>query len=176
MASAGGGLLVLDDLMAEGGEAKELLDFFTKHPHHQNITVIYLCQDMFPPGKYTKSISRNAHYIIAFKNPRDQLGMKNLLLQAFPTCCQDMMDVYQKVGERPFGYMVLDLHPASDDRRRVFSHLLTHEGYARWHRRKLVSCISINVSIDSAHLKRTVLGEGQEEKKKDHGRSLTRYF
>ena len=81
-----GGLLVLDDLMAEGGEAKELLDLFTKHPHHQNITIIYLCQDMFPPGKYTKSISRNAHYIIAFKNPRDQLGMKNLLLQAFPTC------------------------------------------------------------------------------------------
>jgi len=132
-----GGLLVLDDLMAEGGEDKELLDLFTKHSHHQNITVIYLCQDMFPPGKYAKSISRNAHYIIAFKNPRDQLGMKNLLLQAFPTCWQDMMDVYQKVGERPFGYMVLDLHPASDDRRRVFSHLLTHEGYPRWHRRKL---------------------------------------
>ena len=132
-----GGLLVLDDLMAEGGEDKELLDLFTKHSHHQNITVIYLCQDMFPPGKYAKSISRNAHYIIAFKNPRDQLGMKNLLLQAFPTCWQDMMDVYQKVGERPFGYMVLDLHPASNDRRRVFSHLLTHEGYPRWHRRKL---------------------------------------
>ena len=41
--------------------------------------------------------------------------MKNLLLQAFPTCWQDMMDVYQKVTERPFGYAVLDLHPASDD-------------------------------------------------------------
>ena len=92
-------------------------------------------QDMFPPGKYAKSISRNAHYVIAFKNPRDQLGMRNLLLQAFPTCWQDMMDVYQKVTERPFGYTVLDLHPASDDRKRVFSHLLTHEGYPRWHRR-----------------------------------------
>ena len=33
-----------------------------------------------------------------------------------------------KVGERPFGYTVLDLHAASDDRRRVFSHLLMHEG------------------------------------------------
>ena len=31
----------------------------------------------FPPGKYTKSISRTAHCIIAFKNPRDQLGMNN---------------------------------------------------------------------------------------------------
>ena len=130
-----GGLLVLDDLMVEGGEDKELLDLFTKHSHHQNITVLYLCQDMFPPGKYAKCISRNAHYIVAFKNPRDQLGMKNLLLQAFPTCWEDMMDVYQKVTERPFGYTVLDLHPASDDRKRVFSHLLKHEGYPRWHRR-----------------------------------------
>ena len=130
-----GGLLVLDDLMAEGGVDKELLDLFTKHSHHQNITVLYLCQDMFPPGKYAKSISRNAHYIVAFKNPRDQLGMRNLLLQAFPTRWQDMMDVYQKVTERPFGYMVLDLHPGSGDRKRVFSHLLMHEGYPRWHRR-----------------------------------------
>ena len=131
-----GGLLVLDDLMAEGGEDKELLDLFTKHSHHQNITVLYLCQDMFPPGKYAKSISRNAHYIVAFKNPRDQLVMKNLLLQAFPTCWQDMMDVYQKVTERPFGYTVLDLHPTSDDRKRVFSLLLTLEGYQRWHQKK----------------------------------------
>ena len=56
-----GGLLVLDDLMAEGGEDKALLDLFTKHSDHQNITLLYLCQDMFPPGKYAKSISRNAH-------------------------------------------------------------------------------------------------------------------
>jgi len=30
-----GGLLVLDDLMAEGGEDKALLDLFTKDSHHQ---------------------------------------------------------------------------------------------------------------------------------------------
>ena len=131
-----GGLLVKDDLMAEGGEDKALLDLFTKHSRHQNITVLYLCQDMFPPGKYAKSISRNAHYVIAFKNPGDQLGMKNLLLQAFPTYWQDVMDVYQKVIKRPFGYMVLDLHPVSDDRIRVLSHLLTHEGFLRCYLRK----------------------------------------
>jgi len=79
-----GGLLVLDDLMAEGGNDKRVLDLFTKHSH-QNVTVLYLCQDMFPPGKYARSISRNAHYIIAFKNRRDELGMRNLLLQTFPT-------------------------------------------------------------------------------------------
>ena len=87
---------MLDDLMTEGGEDKELLDLFTKHSKEQNITVLYLCQDMFPLWKYPKSISRNAHYVIAFKNPRDQLGIRNLLLEAFPTYWQDLMDVYQK--------------------------------------------------------------------------------
>ena len=92
---------------------------------------MYLCQDMFPPGKYVKSISRNAHYIVAFKNPRDQLGMRNLLLQAFPSNWQDIMDVYRKVTERSFGYVTLDLHPASADQARVLSHLLKHEGCMR---------------------------------------------
>ena len=122
---------MLDDLMAVGGQDKELLDLFTKHSKEQNITVLYLCQDMFPLWKYPKSISRNA-----FKNPRDQLGIRNLLLQAFPTYWQDVMGVYQKVIKRSFGYMVLDLHPASDDRIRVLSHLLTHEGLLRCYLRK----------------------------------------
>ena len=126
-----GGLLVLDDLMEEGGNDKRVLDLFTKHSHHRNITVLYLCQDMFPPGKYAKSISRNAHYVVAFKNPRDQLGTRNLLLQAFPSRWQDVMEVFTKATDRPFGYMVLDLHPASNDGKRIFSHLLKDEGFMR---------------------------------------------
>ena len=72
----GQGVLVLDDLMDEGSHDKCVLDLFTKHSHHQSVTVLYLCQDMFPVGKYAKSISRNAHHIVAFKNPRDQLGSR----------------------------------------------------------------------------------------------------
>ncbi len=131
-----GGLFVLDDLMTEGSADKELLDLFTKHSQHQNITAMFLSKDMFPPGENAKSISRNAHYIIAFKDPRDQLAVRNLLLQVFPTFWLDIMTVYQKLSEHPFGYLALDLHPASDDRKRVFSHLLTHEGFPRWYRRK----------------------------------------
>ena len=125
-----GGLLVLDDLM-EGGKDKRMLDLFTKDSHHQNITVMYLCQGMFPPGKYSKSISRNAHYIVAFKNPRNQLGMRNLLLQAFPTRWQDVHDTFRRVTERPFAYMLLDLHPKSDDDLRILSHLLKEEECTR---------------------------------------------
>ena len=121
-----GGLLVMDDLMTEGNN-----DNKTKHSHHRDIIVLYLCQDMFPPGKYAKSISRNAHYIVAFKNPKDQLGMRNVLLQAFPQRWQMVRDVYRRVTDRPFGYLMLDLHPASSDNRRIVSHLLKDEGYVR---------------------------------------------
>ena len=48
----GGGVLVLDDLMDEGDNDKRVLDLFTKHSHHRNITVLYLCQDLFPNGKF----------------------------------------------------------------------------------------------------------------------------
>ena len=62
-----GGVLVLDDLTEEVEQDKRVLDLSTKDSHHRNITVLYLTQDLFPPGKFSKTINRNAHYIVAFK-------------------------------------------------------------------------------------------------------------
>ena len=79
-----GGVLVLDDLMEEGGQDKRVLHLFTKDSHHRNITVLYLTQDLFPPGKYAKTINKNAHYITAFKNPQDKMSISNILMQMYP--------------------------------------------------------------------------------------------
>ena len=128
-----GGVLVMDDLMDEGSGDKRVLDLFTKHSHHKNITVIYLCQDMFPNGKYAKSISRNAHYVIAFKNPRDQLGTKNLFLQSFPSYWKEALQEYEKATSRPYGYLLIDFHPSSSDETRLFSQVLKDEGWTRCH-------------------------------------------
>ena len=132
----GGGILVLDDLMDEGSNDKRVLDLFTKHSHHQNVTVLYLCQDMFPVGKYAKSISRNAHYIVAFKNPRDQLGVGNVLLQSFPTTWKDSLETFHRATTHPYGYLVLDLHPASPDYQRMLSHLLKDERWTRYYQER----------------------------------------
>lgn len=77
------GLLALDDLMEEGANDKRVLDLFSKPSYHCNISVMLLCQDLFPPGKFTKTISRNEHYIVAFKNQRDQVGMWTWLCKPF---------------------------------------------------------------------------------------------
>ena len=124
-----GGLLVLDDLMAEGGNDKNVLDIFTKLSHHKGITVIYLTQDLFPPGKFAKTISRNAHYVIVFKNPRDKIGLRTLLLQSFPTNWKEVQETYDKATSRPFGYVTFDFHPASNDSFRILSHLLSKERF-----------------------------------------------
>ena len=112
-----GGLLVVDDLMEEGANDKHVLDLFFKHSHHRNISVMFLCQDLFSPGKFAKTISRNAHYMVAFKNPRDQVG------------------IFRKCTQRPFGYLMLDLHPASDDRFRLFTNVLPEEGLTELYER-----------------------------------------
>ncbi|CAH3021199.1 unnamed protein product, partial [Porites evermanni] len=128
-----GGVLVLDDLMEEGGQDKRVLDLFTKDSHHRNITVLYLTQDLFPPGKFAKTINRNAHYIVAFKNPRDQTGIRTILLQAFPDKWRQVLRLFKRITSRPFGYLMLDVHPASDDRYRLWSHLTRREGKAQVH-------------------------------------------
>ncbi|CAH3031399.1 unnamed protein product [Pocillopora meandrina] len=83
---------------------------------------------MFPQGKYAKTISRNAQYIIAFKNPRDKVALRTLLLQIYPTKWLPVMDIYNACTDRPYGYLLFDVHPASRDSTRLLSHLLRHEG------------------------------------------------
>ena len=122
------GMLVLDDLMEEAGHDKHVLDLFTKESHHRGITVLYLCQDLFPPGRFAKTISRNAHYIIAFKNPRDQTGLRTLLLQAFPDRWKSILKLFNECTQHPYGYIMIDMHPASDDRFCLFSNVTVRDG------------------------------------------------
>ena len=63
------------------------------------------------------------------------MGMKNLLFQALPKRWKDVMDVFDRATRRPFGYIMLDLHPALDDRMRVFADLL-HKEAAKGYRIK----------------------------------------
>ena len=72
---------------------------------------------------------------ITFKNPRDQLGLRNLLQQSFSTQFREVLDTFRKVTiERPFDYLLLDLHPASLDDQRILSHNLEDEGFMRCYR------------------------------------------
>ena len=52
-------ILVLVDLMLKITQSEDCVQLFTVTSHHRNITVLFLTQNLYPPGKYTRSISFN---------------------------------------------------------------------------------------------------------------------
>ena len=119
------GIVVLDDLMRDCGEDQHVLDLFTKGSHQNDVTCIYLAQNLFPPGKYARTISLNTHYVVAFKKPRDAVGVRNLVQQAYPGRVPYFMDCFQDATSEPYGYLLFDLHPSTPDISRLRTNLLT---------------------------------------------------
>jgi len=131
------GVMVLDDLMDEGSHDKRVLDLFTKHSHHQGVTVLYCAKTCFPWADMPKVFPAMHITLWHSRNPRDQLGVRNVLLQSFPTTWKDSLETFHQATTRPYGYLVLDLHPASSDQQRLLSHLLKDEGWTRTYQKRL---------------------------------------
>ena len=77
-------LIIIDDLMSETGNDKQIANLFTKGSHHRNLSVILLLQNLFYNGKDSHNISLNTHYIVLFKNPRDNTVVTSLAKQMYP--------------------------------------------------------------------------------------------
>ena len=77
-------MVIIDDLMTQCSQNQNISDLFTKASQHRRITIMYLTQNLFPPGKQSRTISLNSHYMIIFKNPRDSLGIPTLARQMYP--------------------------------------------------------------------------------------------
>ena len=120
-------LIVLDDQMSEAGKSEEAANLFTKGSHHKNITVVYIVQNLFDKGKAHRTISLNSHYIILFKNPRDQGQVRSLAQQVFPNQVKFFVNAFEDATRRDHGYLVLDLHPQTPDPVRVRSKIFANE-------------------------------------------------
>lgn len=51
----------------------------------------------------------------------------------YPEKWRRVLKLFLKLTAPPFGYFMLDLHPASDDRFRIWSHLTKREGKPLMH-------------------------------------------
>jgi hypothetical protein len=123
-------LVILDDLMAEASDAKEVQDLFTKGSHHKNLSVILVTQNLFHHGRAMRTISLNAQYIILMKNPRDAAQVRYLGQQLFPGKVPFFVDAYKQATRRPHGYLVVDLTQSTSEDKRVLSDILPdEEGY-----------------------------------------------
>lgn len=120
-------ILVLDDVMAQGMNNEDLMNLFTTYSHHMGITVLFLLQNIFPPGKYMRTVSLNAHYIILFKNSRDEQQVKTLGRQIFPNQSKYFMDAYKKATSEPYSYLCVTLYPGTAEKYRLSSKIFPEE-------------------------------------------------
>ena len=85
-------IIVLDDLIHESKNSQEVTAMFTRAAHHKPCFIIFLMQNLFPPGKEARTRSLNTHYYCLFKNPRDKSQVEFLARQIFPKNSKSLID------------------------------------------------------------------------------------
>lgn len=106
-------LVILDDLMANCESNDEIKSLFTVGSHHNNISVIFIVQNIFNQGKHFRTLSLNTHYITLFNNARDQTQVHNLARQMYPKKSKFLIEAYEDAVEPDYGYILLDLKQGS---------------------------------------------------------------
>ena len=64
-------LIILDDLLNEVSKNAITQHIFTIGCHYLNISCIFITQNLYNQGKFARTITLNATYLILFENIRD---------------------------------------------------------------------------------------------------------
>lgn len=101
-------LYVLDDLFMESGNSPIVSNVFTRG-RHSNISVIFITQNIFYGGKFTRNISLNATHFFILKS-RDLSQIETLGRQiAGKSHGKTVVEVYRRaLRENAFGYLLID--------------------------------------------------------------------
>ena len=113
--------------MSEIGNDKRITNLFTKGSHHKNLSVILLLQNLFYNGKETRNISLNTHYIVLFKNPRDNTIVTSLAKQMYPGNVKYLQEAFNDATKEPYHYLFLDLKPYTNETYRVRTCIMPDE-------------------------------------------------
>jgi hypothetical protein len=116
-------LIVLDDLMDDAANSKEIANLFTRGVHHKKLSVLLLVQNLFSNGKKAREISLNCNYIVLFKNPRDNSQINTLARQVFPNKPKYLREAFALATARPFGYLLLDLTQQTPETLRLMTNI-----------------------------------------------------
>jgi energy-coupling factor transporter ATP-binding protein EcfA2 len=119
-------VIVIDDLFEEVNRDSITFNaLFTKVARHREVTVIFLTQNLFHQGGQHRTRNLNAHYLIIFKNPRDQTVIDYVARQAFPNNRKDLIDAFNDAtANKPHGYLFIDFTQDCRDNSRVMTDVL----------------------------------------------------
>lgn len=146
-------LYVLDDSMFET-ENKSVANLLTRGSHHQNMSVIFITQNLYQQGKYARTISLNFTHLCVMNNPRDRLQFSYLARQLYPENAKDLLRVYKETTDEPFTYLLIDLTQKTHNLFRFRTDIF-NPNYAT------VFCPKIPSVINDELVQHEVCGQGQ---------------
>ena len=120
-------IIVIDDLMNEVCDSRDMSNLFTKVSHHMNISVIFIVQNMFKKGKEIRDIRLNCHQLIILKSPQDMFQVQTMGRQIFPSSTKSFNEAYEDATKQPHSYLNIDCSPSCPDMFRMKSRLTKAE-------------------------------------------------
>ena len=120
-------LLIMDDLLQQGSKSKDVVDIYCKYSHHYNYIAWFVTQNVFSASKEFRTISLNAHYLVLFKNQRDEQQIHTLGRQIFPAQLKYFMDAYRKATSEKYNFLLIDLSPHSDPQYKLRTHIFPEQ-------------------------------------------------
>ena len=116
-------IIVLDDLLNESKNSNEVTAMFTRAAHHKPCFIIFIMQNLFPPGKEARTRSLNTHFYVIFKNPRDKSQIEFLSRQVSPRNSTAIVQIFESATEKPHSYLFIDFTQECPDEYRFRSNL-----------------------------------------------------
>ncbi|KAL3124506.1 hypothetical protein niasHT_009054 [Heterodera trifolii] len=69
----------------------------------------------------------SAQYLVLMRAPNSLLSIRNIGVQLFPRQLDFFLDAYRKATARPYGYLLIDMHAASDPSLRLRTNIFKDE-------------------------------------------------
>lgn len=120
-------LVIIDDLINEAVDNKQVEFAFTTLSHHMLMTFCLLTQNVFQKGKSARTINLNSHVLVLFKNYRSNLQVLMLGREIFTGRSQILVQALDECTKERYNPLILDLSPHARDEHRLRSNVMPGE-------------------------------------------------
>ena len=108
-------LLNFDNSCEEICNSKAFVDIVTPGRHH-GLSTIYIKHNFSHQSRLGRDVELQNIHIVLFKSPRDVMKVTTLNTQL--GLGSELLDWYRDATSLPFGHLLIDLSPRTDDRLR----------------------------------------------------------
>ena len=111
-------MLIFDESCEKICNSKAFVDIATAG-RHRGLSTTYIKHNLFHQSKLGRDVELQNTHIVLFKSPRDVMQVTTLGSQF--GLGSELVDWYRDATSVPFGHLLIDLSPRTDDRLRYYT-------------------------------------------------------